>query len=256
MNKNSNAYIILYASVMIVIVAVLLAYASMSLADRQKANVVVEKQGAILGSMGLAADAAKAKDKTAYIQSEYNKYIADSYVVDGNGNRVENADAFGLLDVLKAEYAKKDAAERRLPVFEAKLDDGTVLNVLPIYGAGLWGPVWGYIALESDWNTVYGATFDHKGETPGLGAEITTPWFSGQFKNKTIFRDDKFVGISVLKGQGSSVGNNNAVDAVSGGTITSRGVQDMIISCLEAYLPLIEKNRSGNGKEVELTENR
>lgn len=244
MNKNSNTYIILYSTVMVVIVAVLLAYASLSLADRQNANIAVEKQGAILGSMGLAQDAGKAQDKTLYIQEEYAKYITDAYVVNGLGERVEGVDAFGLLDVLKSEFKKSNPAEQRLPVFEASLEDGSGLAVLPIYGAGLWGPVWGYIALEGDWNTVYGAKFDHKSETPGLGAEIATPNFENQFKGKTIFRDGKFVGVSVKKGQGTSAGNPNAVDAISGGTITSRAVQEMIISCLGSYLPLIEKKQA------------
>ncbi len=227
---------------MIVVVAVLLAVASMSLADRKSANITTEKQGAILTSMGLASEAGKAADKTAYIKAEYAKYVVDSYAVDSNGERVEG-DAFGLLGSLKAEYAKSDA-ERLLPVFEARLDDGTVLYVLPIYGAGLWGPIWGYIALQGDWNTIYGVSFDHKGETPGLGAEIAEPKFAEQFKGKKIFRDGKFTGVSVLKGVGASAGNDNAVDAVSGGTITSRGVQTMIISCMEAYLPLIERMRA------------
>ena len=180
MNKNSNVYIIIYASVMIIIVAVLLSVASMALKSRQQANIAVEKQGAILSTIGLGGDADKVKDKTKYIEQEYERYITDSYVVNGEGDRVEGAAAFGLLDKLKDEYAKPQA-ERQLPVFVARLDDGTVLNVLAVYGAGLWGPIWGYIALGSDWDTIRGAVFDHQGETPGLGAEITTPAFSGQF---------------------------------------------------------------------------
>lgn len=137
MNKNSNVYIIIYASVMIIIVAVLLSVASMALKSRQQANIAVEKQGAILSTIGLGGDADKVKDKTKYIEQEYEKYITDSYVVNGEGDRVEGAAAFGLLDKLKDEYAKPQA-ERQLPVFVARLDDGTVLNVLAVYGAGLW----------------------------------------------------------------------------------------------------------------------
>ncbi len=249
MNKNSNTYIMIYATVMIVVVAVLLAVASMSLADRKNANIVTEKQGAILASMGLAGEADKAADKTAYIKGEYVRYIVDSYAVDAEGEKAEGADAFGLLENLKAEYAK-DGAERRLPVFEARLDDGTTLYVLPVYGAGLWGPIWGYIALQDDWDTIYGVSFDHKGETPGLGAEIATPDFAARFKGKKIFAGGKFAGISVIKGAGASAGKDNAVDAISGGTITSRGVQTMILSCLEDYLPLMEKMRAGRGMET------
>ena len=140
MNKNSNVYIIIYASMMIIIVAVLLSVASMALKSRQQANIAVEKQGAILSTIGLGGDADKVKDKTKYIEQEYEKYITDSYVVNGEGDRVEGAAVFGLLDKLKDEYAKPQA-ERQLPVFVARLDDGTVLNVLAVYGAGLWGPI-------------------------------------------------------------------------------------------------------------------
>lgn len=243
MNKNNNAYIIIYATVMIVVVAILLAVASMSLKSRQRANIVVEKQGAILNSIGLGKEADQVSDKTKYIKEEYSKYIIESYAVNGNGEIIEGLTAFGLLDNLKAELAKP-VAERELPVFVAKLDDGKVLNILALYGTGLWGPLWGYIALESDWDSIYGAVFDHQGETPGLGAEITTPAFSGQFPGKVIFENGEFVGIAITKGVGSSAGNNSAVDAISGGTITSRGVESMLRDCLEAYMPLIDKKRA------------
>ena len=195
MNKNSNVYIIIYASVMIIIVAVLLSVASMALKSRQQANIAVEKQGAILSTIGLGGDADKVKDKTKYIEQEYEKYITDSYVVNGEGDRVEGAAAFGLLDKLKDEYAKPQA-ERQLPVFVARLDDGTVLNVLAVYGAGLWGPIWGYIALGSDWDTIRGAVFDHQGETPGLGAEIT----------RTVHRQDHIRRRGVYRNSGAQRG--------------------------------------------------
>lgn len=247
MNKNKNSYIIIYASVMIVIVAVLLSVASLSLRSRQEENVVVEKQSAILAAVGIGWDDGKISDKTNYVESLYFKYIVDSYAVDGEGNRIPGVRAFTLLDKLKEEYSKPQS-ERQLPVFEAKLADGSMLYVLSVYGRGLWGPIWGYIALEDDWDTIYGAVFDHQGETPGLGAEITTPGFSGQFRGKTLFQNEEFAGIAVLKGVGSSQGNVHAVDAVSGGTITSRGVQDMLYNCLNAYLPFIMKERSAEGR--------
>ena len=244
MNKNSNTYIIIYSTVMVVVVATLLAVAALALQGRQQANIRVEKQSAILASIGLGGGAEKAKDKTVYIRDEYKKYIVESFAVNGLGEKVEGADAFGLLGDLKAQFAASPEA-REIPVFVARLDDGTRLYFLPVYGAGLWGPIWGYLAIEKDWNTIYGVKFDHKGETPGLGAEITTQWFADQFKGKKIFDlQDKFVGIAVLKGSGSSVGNDYAVDAVSGGTITSRGVEKMIYDCLNAYMPYIEKQRA------------
>lgn len=228
---------------MIVIVAVVLSVAATSLRGRQQANVMVEKQSAILTAIGVGADADKAADKTTYIRNEYSKYIVDSYAIDGLGERLDGVDAFSLLDNLKEEYSLPET-QRQLPVFEARLDDGRKLYVLAVYGSGLWGPIWGYIALENDWSTVYGAIFDHEGETPGLGAEITSVKFSGQFVGKQIFDGNNFSSIAVLKGAGASAGNPHAVDAVSGGTITSRGVQAMLNDCLSAYLPYIEKQRN------------
>lgn len=243
MNKNSNAYIITYSTVMVVIVALALAFTALSLQPRQKANVDNEKKGAILTSIGEGMEADKAADKMAYIEEQYAKYIVESFAVTPSGEKVEGADAFGLLDRLKKEYAKPEA-ERTLPVFISRSDDGTERVVFPLYGSGLWGPVWGYLALESDWNTIYGISLDHQGETPGLGAEIATPPFQNQFKGKTLFEDGRMVGITVTKGAGSSAGNPHAVDAISGGTITSRGVEDMIRRNMTDYTAFIEKQKS------------
>lgn len=227
---------------MVVIVALVLAFASLSLQGKQDANVVVEKKGAILMSIGEGMDADKAADKTVYVNEQYAKYIVDSYAVNVAGDKVEGADAFNLLRNLKAEY-DKPAAERELPVFVSRTEDGENRYILPVWGVGLWGPVWGYIALKSDWDTISGVVFDHKGETPGLGAEIATSAFEDQFIGKTIFNAENLVSISVLKGVGSSAGNNNAVDAISGGTITCRGVESMIKDCLADYAAYIQKQR-------------
>ncbi|MEI3155061.1 MAG: NADH:ubiquinone reductase (Na(+)-transporting) subunit C [Odoribacter sp.] len=111
--------------------------------------------------------------------------------------------------------------------------------MLPIYGAGLWGPIWGYISLDDNKNTVYGTFFDHQGETPGLGAEITTPKFNEEFRNKQIFSGNQLVGIEVIKG-GNATGANQ-VDAISGGTITSKGVESMIKNYLTYYEPFLKQ---------------
>ncbi len=251
MNKNSNTYIIAYSAVMVVVVAVLLAWAALSLKAPQEANIRIEKMTAILSSVGKAQDAAKAKDKTAYITAEYEKYITRSFCVDASGAVVEGVDAFAQLGDLKGEY-EKPAAERALPVFVSTDDDGAVRYIFPVWGVGLWGPVWGYVALESDLNTIYGVSFDHKGETPGLGAEISTPAFTGMFPGKALFEGDKFVSITVLKGAGASAGNPHAVDAISGGTITSRGVEAMLRNCLAGYLPFIESQKEGQTEPEEV----
>lgn len=244
MNKNSNTYIILYAIIMVVIVALILSFTALKLQPIQKANVENEMKGAILMSIGEGMEADKAANKTAYINEQYTKYIVESYAVDSKGEKVTGRDAFGILGDLKKEYAK-DEDERQLPVFVGKSDDGTVRYILPLYGKGLWGPIWGYLAMSSDWNTISGIVLDHQSETPGLGAEIATPVFQNQFDGKTIFEGTNLVGISVLKGAGSSKGNKHAVDAVSGGTITSQGVENMIKDNLKSYAAYISKMKSG-----------
>ena len=245
MNTSKNSYTVIYVAVMVALVAVILSVTALSLKPRQDANVRVEKMGDILRSIGLADKnkVKKAPDKNAYIEAEYNKYIVNAYTVNTQGDVTTGTDAFAIALDMKSEY-EKPASERDLPVFEAKMDDGTTYYIIPVYGSGLWGPVWGNVALAADFETIYGVTFDHKGETPGLGAEITTPAFTGQFKEKTIYSGTDLVAITVMKGEGSSAGNPNAVDAITGGTITSRGVEKMLKDNLAGYAAYFAKMRT------------
>jgi Na+-transporting NADH:ubiquinone oxidoreductase subunit C len=138
---------------------------------------------------------------------------------------------------------KKEPSERNLPAFEAKKGDSAYV-VIPVYGKGLWGPIWGYVSFRKEtsiqegqphFNTIYGVMFDHKGETPGLGAEINQPFFMNHFNGKQIFDDKgKFVSVEVVKG-GADPSSPHQVDAISGGTITSKGLQAMLDSCLVSY---------------------
>ena len=162
MNKQGNTYTILYASVMVIIVAALLAIVSQSLKPMQQANIEIDKKKQILSSVNIESTAKNAVEL-------YNQYIVNSYVVDANGAIVEDADAF-TVDV--ASQVKKEYAERQLPIFVAQLDNGETTYIMPLYGAGLWGPIWGYITVAADGNTIYGSYFAHQGETPGLVAEI------------------------------------------------------------------------------------
>ncbi len=147
-----------------------------------------------------------------------------------------------------ADYAKvitERELEGGLKFYEATVE-GKTLYIIPVSGSGLWGPIWGYVAVEGDWDTISGVVFDHKGETPGLGAEIVGANFTGQFVGKKLFEGDSFVGISVLKGAGASAGNDHAVDAISGGTITSKAVEAMIKDTVSEYLPYIKEHRYGS----------
>ncbi len=223
MNRESNIYTIIYASGMVILVALLLAFTSQALQKKQQQNESVDKMRQILRSINVDATNAQA-------EADYKKLITDSFVIDANGNKTEG-DAFetDLVD----ELAKPEA-DRKYPVFIATIDSEQKY-VLAMRGAGLWGPIWGYISVNNDKNTVFGADFGHAGETPGLGAEINKPAFGHEFIGKHINnREGKFVSIAIVK-PGKSVVGQDYVDGISGGTITSQGVNAMLQHSIGAY---------------------
>jgi Na+-transporting NADH:ubiquinone oxidoreductase subunit C len=199
MKSFSNMYIFLFSTAMVTIVAVLLSFVSEQLRPIQEKNVEVEKKLDILRSVGLKKD-------------------MDAFTVD-----------------MKVELDKPEE-ERNLPIFVYTAEDSTKKYIFPLRGTGLWGPIWGYIALYDDYNTIYGAIFKHSKETPGLGAEINESWFQEQFENKTIFDENgNFVSVEVVKG-GAKPDDPHAVDAISGGTITSTALEEMLRECLVNYV--------------------
>ena len=225
MNKQGNTYTFLYSIVLVVVVAALLAIVALSLQPAQNKNIENEKRQNILRSVNIPSTPENSKEL-------FDKYIVKQFIVNSKGEEI-TGDAF-TVDL--AKQAKKTCEEKLLPVFVAEID-GATKYILPIYGNGLWGPLWGYISLNDDKNTVYGTVFDHKGETPGLGAEITTPHFQTQFEGKMIFDNSQLVSILVKKGGGAT--GAHEVDAISGGTITSKGVETMIknyLTCYESFL--------------------
>ena len=214
-NTNSNVYIITYSVVMVVIVAVLLSLAALGLKSRQDENILNEKKTQIVKALGATAS--------------YEEVVAEAALLDAEGNVTEN-DVTKVFEAL--QNVKDSRAAGKFPIFKAA--DGSV--VVPLYGAGLWGPIWGYVALASDMNTVKGIVLDHAGETPGLGAEITTAKHQAMYVGKTVFEGDEFVGITLKKG-GADKDNLHEVDAITGGTKTSDGVTAMIKDCLVSYQP-------------------
>lgn len=222
MDRNSNVYTFIYASGMVIVVAAILSIAAINLKPFQDRNIEVEKKQNILASVNIQADATNAEEI-------YAEKIVNSYIVNAKGEQVDG-DAFTV--DLKKERAKP-VAEQQLPVFECQIDGG-VKYIVPLRGAGLWGPIWGYLSLEDDMSTIYGASFDHQGETPGLGAEISTTPFESQFKHKKIYEGGKLVSIIVAKSN-ESAPEQHKVDAISGGTITSKGLEKMLLDDLSSY---------------------
>ena len=220
-DRNGNLYIVVYATVMVVVVATLLAVAAMSLKERQNANVLNEKKEAILASLSAS-------------EQDYDTFVT-AYAVDAGGERladVSGAEALEMLFDLKGAFESG-----RYPVFEAA--DGRL--VLPVSGSGLWGAIWGYVAVEQDMNTIAGVVFGHAGETPGLGAEIATPKHQAQYVGKTLFEGDEFVSVKLRKG--GAVDPKHEVDAITGGTKTSDGVTAMLRNSLGAYRALLTAKR-------------
>ena len=232
MNVNKNSYTIGFASIMVVLVAALLASASIFLSPFQDRNIELEKKQNILQSVGIEVERNDS-------ELAYSKFIKEEIVLDYKGNIIEGS----AFDVDLNIELKKDIEKQNLPLYVSTLEDSSTCYIIPLRGIGLWGPIWGYLALKEDVNTVFGAVFAHKSETPGLGAEINQSFFQDYFKNKKIFNDNnEFVSVTVTKG-GAPEGDMHAVDGISGGTITSDGVTDMLKERITRYLPYLEANR-------------
>lgn len=217
LNTNSNVYTIIYATVMVVIVALLLAVVSSALKPKQQANVELDRKKQVLSSLNI--DLKQVKD----------------------------------VDALYAQMIEEQELNG-VKVFVATLEDGAVKYIIPMDGAGLWGAIWGYIALDADKNTVYGTYFNHDSETPGLGGEITTEYFQNRFVGKHIAGAEGY-GMEIVKGEATG----EQVQAISGATITSKGVETMINTTLEAYKPFLESLDSLEGldnlESLEVLEN-
>jgi len=241
MKTFSNTYIFIFSTVMVMLVATLLSFVAEQLKPFQEKNVEIEKKLDILRSVGIARDLDDVKDKDNYVEEAYEQNITRSFVIDAEGELKEDVEAFRVN--LKAELAKSPE-ERSLPVFVYLEEDGTEIFILPLQGKGLWGPIWGYISLQDDVSTIYGAIFAHAKETPGLGAEINTEWYQAQYLGKKIFDDaGLFTSVRVVKG-GADPSDPHAVDAISGGTITSVALQEMMLECLGNYETFFKNKRN------------
>jgi Na+-transporting NADH:ubiquinone oxidoreductase subunit C len=228
MDVNKNSYTFGFAAVMVVVVAALLSVAAISLKPFQSRNILLEKKQNILSSVGINIDREEA-------DIQYSIFVKEELVLNYKGEEVDGV----AFDVDLQKELKKDKNLQSLPLFISEVD-GKKQYIIPLRGKGLWGPIWGFISLEDDLNTVFGAVFDHKSETPGLGAEINQPFFEDPFSGKSLFDGKELKSIKVIKG-GAGEDNMYGVDGISGGTITSDGVTDMLLERLTMYLPYFNK---------------
>ena len=225
LDTNSDIYAIIYSAVVVVIVAFLLAGVSSLLSPKQQDNIRLDKKKQILASLNARnlADAA----------AEYDEIIKADYIVNAEGNVVAQEGGF--------DVKNEDVNDGNLPLYIAEIG-GARKYIIPMTGNGLWGPIWGYIALNDDCNTIYGVYFSHASETPGLGAEIAGDKFQNRFTKdkdgnaivKKVYDENGNVALAVEKGKGVA-GEDYHIDAVSGATITCSGLQVMLETKLAPY---------------------
>jgi Na+-transporting NADH:ubiquinone oxidoreductase subunit C len=236
---DSNGYTMMFAVVMVFVVGSLLAFLASSLKPAIKENERIEKQQNILYAMGVNEnDASNANFVSTKIAgAEFKKYIKKQLVLEGN-KVSESQDAY-LIDVKKQQANAKDGKVRKLPLFVGE-KEGKTFYVAPIRGKGLWDAIWGYVSMDENM-VVQGAYFDHKGETPGLGANIKQRYFMDDFIGEHLMTDaGVFKGITVKKGNNDAVNEDKTdyeVDAIAGATITGDGVSAMIKKDLSLYVP-------------------
>ncbi|NDV45642.1 NADH:ubiquinone reductase (Na(+)-transporting) subunit C [Paludibacter sp. 221] len=236
MNTNKNSYTLIYSIVMVVVVAFLLSFVSSALKERQTANVELDKKKQILNALQI--DWA-GQDAGAL----FDKYIVNGLVINSDAKVLkESKDATFNIEITKE--MSKPLEQRELPVFVADVD-GETKYIVNLAGSGLWGALWGYLALDSDRNTIYGAYFSHASETPGLGANIAEKPFQEQFKGKHILNSaNEFVSVAVMKA-GTRADGMEQVDGISGGTITSKGVETMLYNSLVQYDKFFQQTTEG-----------
>jgi Na+-transporting NADH:ubiquinone oxidoreductase subunit C len=228
---DSNSYTIIFSVIMVVVVGSLLAFFANFTKDLRVKNDQVKAQIDILSAIGVAADRSNATEM-------FTQYIKQQKVIAGT--EVSDDKKAYLIDVKKEMDGAKKGNVQRLPLFVAE-KDGKTLYILPVRGNGLWDAIWGYIAINDDLKTINGVYFDHKAETPGLGANITESFFTDDFKGEYLYdASGTFKGIEISKSNGDPNNEDktdNQVDAISGATITGNGVGAMINSGIRAYLP-------------------
>ncbi len=234
MSRDNTSYMLFFALVVTVVSGLVLAVVANVLRPYQERNIQLEKMSYVLQAANYNGND---------IEPAFNRYVTPlainaqgEVVMDGTDPALREK----ILKINILSELKKKPEQRVLPIYHYQHDNKSCY-VFPVGGKGLWGPIWGYVALEPDLNTIMGVVFDHKSETPGLGGEITKSWFQQQFVGKKIFnKEGDLTGIVVMKGKA----NNNdpySVDGITGATLTGKGVTAMFHDMFQWYLPYIQK---------------
>lgn len=238
-NKDGNGYTFGFAIALVVVVGAALALISMGLKPMQEKNAIIKKKIDILSALLSSEEMNSINRKNA--ESEFDKYVNldDAVVLDINGDVKEGVSAFDV--DIKKEYKDKNLKEtdKNFPLFIAE-KDGKKSYIIPIVGKGLWGPIWGNICLDEDMRTIKGASFGHQGETPGLGAEIIQPFFINRWIGEEVANEEgDFQKFEIVKDGSGAMPSK--VDGITGGTITSKGVEEMVNRCVQVYTNYFKK---------------
>lgn len=245
-NTDKNVYTVIFAAIMVVVIGSLLAFMASGLDSRIKENERFEKQQNILYAMGINENVDKGSVSfvpTDIVEGEFEKYIVDQLVIKGD-SILEDNEAY-LIDIKKQLTIAEKGGTPKLPLFIGE-KEGEKYYIIPMYGKGLWDAIWGFIALDRNM-VVQGVFFDHKGETPGLGANINQRYFMDDFLGETIMQDTRYAGIAVAKGNNDPLNErkeDNRVDALAGATITGNGVSAMISESVDLYKDYLENIRT------------
>ena len=244
MNTNSNVYTIVYTTVIVVIAAAILSIAAMALKPKQDANIKAETISQMLTAAGFSSKEDLAKLGNDQVLEMYSQNIKTAFLIDAEGNKTGELEtesgSIELQDNLKLENKNIQNGNPSLPVYVFE-KDGADINVIPCYGAGLWGPIWGYIAFDADCNRIVGAYFDHESETPGLGAKIKDEaWFRQQFEGKKVNFSKPDDAFNIVKG-GAPSDDESAIDAITGATMTCNGLDAALDTWFKAYMPFLQK---------------
>jgi Na+-transporting NADH:ubiquinone oxidoreductase subunit C len=245
LNTEKNLYTVFFAALMVVVVGAILAYLASGLRPFIRENERFEKQQNILYAMGVndnEGDGSVTFIPTDRVEEIFTSTIREQLVI--SGDQITRDDQAYLIDMKKQLAARKKGQDYKLPVYIGE-KDGKTYHILPMYGKGLWDAIWGFIALDENM-IVQGVYFDHKAETPGLGANIKERFFMDDFTGESIMQDGRLVGIKIIKGNNDPVNEDkmdNAVDALAGATITGNGVTAMISESLNLYKDYLESVR-------------
>lgn len=231
---DSNSYTIIFSIILVLVVGSLLAFFANATKEMRDNNDKVKTQMDILSAMGVDSDRSNATET-------FNQYIKQQFVIEGE-KVTEDKEAY-LINIKKELDNAKQGLVQKLPLFVGE-KDGKKLYIVPVRGNGLWDAIWGYIALNDDLKSINGVFFDHKGETPGLGANITESFFKDDFKGEMLFdASGNYKSVEISKSNGDPNNEDktdNQVDAISGATITGTGVGAMLNSGIKLYLPYFE----------------